>query len=90
MPFCPVPTFQVVGYDEIMGMLTNYEYTIDATNDDGGAIETWGAEAGHGIISASKMLGWVEANCYESCPGKPAVTCSHRVTFQQAVGAVAR
>ncbi len=69
---CPVRAFQVVGYDEIMEMLTNYEYTIDYTNDAGGAPETWGTEAGHGIISASQMLAWVEANCNESCPGEPA------------------
>lgn len=62
----------MVGYDEIMEMLTNYEYTIDATHDGGGAAETWGTEAGHGIISARQMLAWVEANCYESCPGEQA------------------
>ncbi len=55
----------------MMEMLTNYEYTIDYTNDADGAPETWGVEAGHGIISAGKMLAWVEANCYESCPGEP-------------------
>lgn len=53
-----------------MEMLTNYDYTLDYTNDAGGAAETWGAEAGHGIISAAKMLSWVEANCGEACPGK--------------------
>lgn len=52
-----------------MEMLTDYDYTIDYTNDAGGDLEAWGAEAGHGIISASQMLAWVEANCAESCPG---------------------
>lgn len=61
--------FQVVGYDEIMEMLTDYDYTIDYTNDAGGRRETWGNEAGHGIVSARQMLAWVKANCYESCPG---------------------
>lgn len=56
-----------------MDMLTNYKYTIDYTNDADGAAETWGVEGGHGIISASQMLAWVEANCSESCPGEPAV-----------------
>ncbi|CAM9249348.1 unnamed protein product [Ectocarpus sp. 13 AM-2016] len=50
-----------------MEMLTNYEYTIDYTNDADGAAETWGNEAGHGIISAAQMLAWVEENCSEAC-----------------------
>lgn len=52
-------------------MLTNYDYTIDYTSDAGGAAETWGTEAGHGIISAAQMLAWVEENCGEACPGDP-------------------
>ncbi|CAM9901846.1 unnamed protein product, partial [Ectocarpus sp. 12 AP-2014] len=43
---------RVVEYGEMMEMLTNYEFTIDYTNDADGAAETWGNEAGHGIISA--------------------------------------
>lgn len=58
---------QVVKYADIMEMLTNYDYTIDYTSDSGGAAETWGPEAGYGIISASQMLRWVEANCREAC-----------------------
>lgn len=57
----------MVRYAEIMEMLTNYDYTIDYTSDAGGAAETWGTEAGHGIISASQMLIWVEKNCKEAC-----------------------
>lgn len=52
-------------------MLTNYDYAIDYTSDADGAAETWGTEAGHGIISAAQMLSWVEANCGEACPGDP-------------------
>ncbi|CAN0435025.1 unnamed protein product [Pylaiella littoralis] len=59
----------VVGYAEITEMLTNYDYTIDLTSDAGGDAETWGAEGGYGIISASQMLAWIAANCGESCPG---------------------
>lgn len=61
---------QVVGYADIMEMLTNYDYTTDYTNDAGGAAETWGTEAGHGVISAGQMLAWVEANCGAACSGK--------------------
>lgn len=50
-----------------MEMLTNYDYTIDYTSDAGGAPETWGIEAGHGVVSASQMLGWVQDNCREAC-----------------------
>ncbi|CAN0433161.1 unnamed protein product, partial [Pylaiella littoralis] len=57
---------KMVGYDQMMEMLTNYDYTIDYTSD--GTAETWGAEAGYGIISARKMLAWVEANC-NACSG---------------------
>lgn len=53
----------------MMDMLTNYDYTFDYTSDGDGAAETWGAEAGYGIISASKMLAWVEANC-DACSGE--------------------
>ncbi|CAN0342431.1 unnamed protein product, partial [Ectocarpus sp. 4 AP-2014] len=63
-----------VGYAEIMEMLTNYDYTIDYTSDAGGAAETWGTEAGHGIISAAQMLAWVEENCGEACPGASQTT----------------
>lgn len=55
-------------------MLTNYDYTIDYTNDADGAAETWGTEAGYGIISASQMLAWVEANCGVACPGETGET----------------
>ena len=51
-------------------ILTNYDYTIDVTSDAGGEAETFGAEAGYGLISAEQALGWVAANCQESCPGK--------------------
>ena len=54
----------------MMEMLTNYDYTIDVTSDAGGEAETWGTEAGYGIISAAQMLGWITANCQESCPGE--------------------
>ena len=78
---------QVVGFDEIMEMLTNYEYTIDYILDAGGAAETWGAEAGYGIISASQMLRWVELNCSESCSGEAAAACcQHEVHVQRTVG----
>ena len=50
-------------------ILTDYDYIIDATSDAGGAPETFGLEAGFGIISADQMLGWVAINCQESCPG---------------------
>ena len=58
-----------------MEMLTNYDYTIDYTNDADGDLETWGTEAGHGIISASQMLQWVESNCSQSCSGEAAAAC---------------
>ena len=51
-------------------MLTDYRYTIDATSDAGGESETWGAEAGYGIISANQMLDWIATNCQESCSGE--------------------
>ena len=54
----------------MMEMLTNYDYTIDVTSDAGGDAETWGSEAGYGIISAEQMLGWIALNCQESCPGE--------------------
>ncbi|CAM9541047.1 unnamed protein product [Ascophyllum nodosum] len=61
---------RVVTLDDMMDMLTNYDYTIDVTSDAGEEPETWGAEAGYGIISAEQMLGWVAKNCQESCPGE--------------------
>lgn len=51
-------------------MLSNYDYTLDLTSDADGAAETWGADGGYGIISASQMLAWVAANCGEACPGE--------------------
>ena len=60
----------MVTYNDMMEMLTNYDYTIDVTSDAGGEAEIWGNEAGYGIISAEKMLGWVAANCHESCSGE--------------------
>lgn len=62
--------FQVVTYSDMIEMLTNYDYTIDATADAGGAPETFGPEAGYGIISAQQMCRWVEENCPASCPGE--------------------
>ncbi|CAM9640288.1 unnamed protein product [Scytosiphon promiscuus] len=70
----------VVGYLEIMDMLTNYDYTIDYTNDADGAVETWGNEAGHGIISAAQMLAWVEANCAAACTGVSSTSTSTPTT----------
>lgn len=61
---------KAVGHAEMMEMLTSYDYTIDLTSDADGAPETWGPEGGYGIISARKMLAWVEANCGEACPGE--------------------
>ena len=61
---------QVVTFSDMMEMLTNYDYTIDVTSDAGGEAETWGTEAGYGIISAAQMLGWIALNCQESCPGE--------------------
>lgn len=55
----------------MMEMMTNYTYTIDVISDADGEEETWGTEAGFGIISADQILGWIAANCRESCPGKP-------------------
>lgn len=60
---------QVVTHSDMMEMLTNYEYTIDVTSDADGAVETFGTEAGYGIISAEQMLGWIASNCQEACPG---------------------
>ncbi|CAN0351045.1 unnamed protein product [Ascophyllum nodosum] len=56
-----------VTYDDMMEIMTNYNYTIDVTSDAGGEVKTWGAEAGYGIMSAAPMLDWVAANCQESC-----------------------
>lgn len=60
----------MVTYDDVMEMLTDYQYTIDATSDAGGAPETFGPEAGYGIISAEKMCLWVAQNCADACPGE--------------------
>ena len=54
----------------MMEMLTDFEYTIDATSDAGGAAETFGPEAGNGIISALQMCRWVADNCAEACPSE--------------------
>ncbi len=61
-------------------MLTDYDYTNDYTNDAGGAPETWGSEAGHGVLSGRQMLAWVEANCHESCPGAASVATQEKPT----------
>lgn len=61
---------QVVTFGDMMEMLTDYRYAIDVMSDAGGEEETWGVEAGYGIISADQMLGWIAANCQESCPGE--------------------
>lgn len=63
----PPSNVQEVSQGDIFYMLRNYEYTIDATSDAGGHPETFGYEAGNGIISAKKMLAWVAANCHETC-----------------------
>lgn len=60
----------MVGRDDLMEMLTSYSYTIDYTGDAGGAAETFGGEAGYGIISGAKLLSWVQANCPSSCSGE--------------------
>ena len=61
---------QVVTYDDMIEMLTDYRYITDVTSDAGGDIEMWGAEAGYGIIFANQMLGWIATNCQESCSGE--------------------
>lgn len=63
-------SLQVVGHREMMEMLTNYEYTIDVTSDASGAAETYGTEAGFGIISAEQVLRWIASNCQQACPGE--------------------
>lgn len=68
----------MISYDDIMDMLTDHEYSIDYTGDADGAAETFGQEAGHGIISASKMLAWVARNCAVACPGKSAMIVGTR------------
>lgn len=60
----------MVTYDDMMEMLTNYDFAIDVISDADGAVETFGIEAGFGIISAEQMLSWVEANCPVSCSGE--------------------
>lgn len=62
--------FPVVTFSDMMEILTNYDYTIDAVADAGGAPETFAPEAGYGIISAQQMCRWVEENCPASCPGE--------------------
>lgn len=69
-----------------MEMLTDYDYTIDYTNDAGGAPKTWGGEAGHGVVSARQMLAWVKANCYESCPGAESVDTKGRKHYEDEAG----
>ena len=65
----PLP-FQVVTHKDMVEMLTDYDYTIDATSDAAGAPETFGPEAGNGIISAQQMCRWVADNCAQACPGE--------------------
>lgn len=54
----------------MMEILTDYAYTSDATSDAGGATETFGAEAGYGIIAAKKISLWVAKNCPATCPSE--------------------
>ena len=54
----------------MLEMLTDYDFTIDVTSDAGGAAETFGSEAGFGIISAQQMCAWVAQNCAATCPGE--------------------
>lgn len=67
--WCHQP-FQVVTFNDMMEMLTDYDYTIDVTSDAAGAAETYGVEAGYGIISAQKMCLWVAQNCPQACPSE--------------------
>lgn len=62
--------WQVVGRHDVLEILTDYDYINDYIGDAGGLPETFGAEAGYGIISASKALAWVERNCPLACPGE--------------------
>eukprot|EP00904_Undaria_pinnatifida_P008994 jgi/Undpi1/5224/HiC_scaffold_2.g00506.m1 len=59
---------RVVTFNDMIEMLTDYDYTIDVTSDAAGAAETYGVEAGYGIISAQKMCLWVAQNCPQACP----------------------
>lgn len=70
--FLPVTRglLQVVGYDEMMEMLTDDAYAIDYTADEVTPGDMWGVEGGYGIISATQMLDWVKVNCAQACPGK--------------------
>lgn len=61
---------KVLTRDDFMEILTDYNHIIDYTSDADGALETFGAEAGYGIISAYQMLSWVEQNCASACPGE--------------------
>lgn len=63
-------------------MLTDYDFTIDYTSDAGGAAMTYGIEAGFGIVSARKMLDWVEAYCPMSCPGEGPLSVSAKETWK--------
>eukprot|EP00904_Undaria_pinnatifida_P008988 jgi/Undpi1/5219/HiC_scaffold_2.g00501.m1 len=59
---------RVVTFNDMMEMLTDYDYTIDVTSDAAGAADTYGVEAGYGIISAQQMCLWVAQNCPQACP----------------------
>ncbi|CAM9303784.1 unnamed protein product [Choristocarpus tenellus] len=61
---------RVVTRDDMMEMLTNYDYTIDYVSDAERAERKFGVDAGYGIISALKMTKWVEENCPQTCPGE--------------------
>lgn len=67
--YCDSPYEQVVGRKEVLEILSNYTYTIDYISDANGKPETFGPEAGYGIISGSEILSWVRQNCAVSCPG---------------------
>lgn len=63
----------------MMEMLTDYQHTIDATSDAGGAAETLGPEAGNGIISALQMWRWVADNFAATCPGERTILAASLV-----------
>lgn len=78
--------FKVVTIGDMMEMLTDYEFTIDATSDAGGELETFGSDAGFGIISAQQMCLWVAQNCKDTCPGEcPAVSRQVLTVREQAI-----
>lgn len=63
--------FQVVGYEEMMKMLTDDANTIGYTAvDEFTPGEMWGVGAGYGIISVAQMLEGVRVNCAQACPGR--------------------